>query len=97
MMVKSTPLLPNKLLMKIKKRGGEAVANYHPVEFGEKIIKTALDNYGKTTQDELQATTSHLQSTKHLLSESTTHLEESKKHLHEKNTMALKAKQSSSF
>jgi len=47
MMVKSTPLLHNKLLMKIKKRGGEAVANYGSVEFGEKIIKTALDNYGK--------------------------------------------------
>src|SRR3990167_5567513 len=31
----------------IKKRGGEAVANYDSVDFGEKIIKTALDNYGK--------------------------------------------------
>ena len=31
----------------IKKNGGQAVANYDSVEFGEKIIKTAVDAFGK--------------------------------------------------
>jgi 3-hydroxyacyl-CoA dehydrogenase/3a,7a,12a-trihydroxy-5b-cholest-24-enoyl-CoA hydratase len=31
----------------IKKLGGQAVANYDSVEFGDKIIKTALDAFGK--------------------------------------------------
>ncbi len=31
----------------IKKKGGIAVANYDSVEDGDKIIKTALDNFGK--------------------------------------------------
>lgn len=31
----------------IKAAGGEAVANYDSVEFGEKIIQTALDTWGK--------------------------------------------------
>ncbi len=31
----------------IKSKGGVAVANYDSVEFGDKIIKTAVDNFGK--------------------------------------------------
>lgn len=31
----------------IKKAGGEACSNYDSVEFGDKIVKTALDTYGR--------------------------------------------------
>lgn len=37
----------DKVVEEIKKNGGVAVANYDSVEFGEKIIKTATDNFGK--------------------------------------------------
>lgn len=37
----------DKVVDEIKSKGGVAVANYDSVEFGDKIIKTALDNFGK--------------------------------------------------
>ncbi|GFN82478.1 hypothetical protein PoB_000898400 [Plakobranchus ocellatus] len=37
----------DKVVEEIKAKGGIAVANYDSVEFGDKVVQTALDNFGK--------------------------------------------------
>lgn len=43
----SAVTMADKVVLEIKALGGIAIANYDSVEFGDKIVKTAIENFGR--------------------------------------------------